>query len=65
MKKISISARSVLIKVKIKNLYQCYNGIFLVAEKEADIQQNFSKQSIGKGLLGKKVGDTAEIQVLR
>jgi len=39
----------------------------LVAEKEADIRKNKISVSspIGKGLLGKKVGETAEIQVPR
>ena len=39
----------------------------LVAEKEADIKQNKISVSspIGKGLLGKKIGEIAEIEVPR
>lgn len=56
----------VLSKVKIKN--QANNAELqytLVAEKEADLRQNkISVNSpIGKGLLGKKVGDVAEVNV--
>ena len=56
----------VLSKVKIKNTTN--NAILeytLVAEKEADLKKNrISVNSpIGKGLLGKKVGDIAEISV--
>ncbi|MGS2741474.1 transcription elongation factor GreA [Sinomicrobium sp. M5D2P17] len=56
----------VLSTVKIKNLN---NGMemkyTLVAESEADLKAGKISVSspIGKGLLGKKVGDTAEIQV--
>lgn len=56
----------VLSTVKIKNLN---NGMemkyTLVAESEADLRAGKISVSspIGKGLLGKKVGDTAEIQV--
>ncbi|GGW55383.1 transcription elongation factor GreA [Winogradskyella epiphytica] len=55
-----------LSKVKIKNqvngMEMCYT---LVAESEADLAAGkISVNSpIGKGLLGKSVGDTAEIQV--
>jgi transcription elongation factor GreA len=58
----------VLTKVKLKNRCQWrYDGIQLVAEKEADIRKSKISVSspIGKGLLGKKVGETAEIQVPR
>jgi transcription elongation factor GreA len=56
----------VLSKVKIKN--QANNAEMqytLVAEKEADIRQNkISVNSpIGKGLLGKRVGEIAEVNV--
>jgi transcription elongation factor GreA len=56
----------VLSKVKIKNTTN--NAVLqytLVAEKEADLRQNkISVNSpIGKGLLGKAVGDVAEINV--
>ncbi len=56
----------VLSKVKIKNTTN--NAVLqytLVAEKEADLRQNkISVNSpIGKGLLGKAVGDIAEINV--
>ena len=56
----------ILSKVKIKNIA---NGAVmeytLVSEKEADIKQKkISVESpIAKGLLGKEVGDTAEVQV--
>jgi transcription elongation factor GreA len=55
----------ILSKVLIKNQQ---NGMeieyTLVAENEADIKVRkiFIESPIGKGLLGKKVGDTAEIQ---
>ena len=54
--------------MKIKNLANSATMEYsLVAEKEADIRKNKISVSspIGKGLLGKKVGDTAEIQVPR
>jgi transcription elongation factor GreA len=63
---IDTSQVSILSKVKIKNkkngATMCYT---LVSEEEADLKSGkISVQSpIGKGLLGKKVGDTAEIQV--
>ena len=56
----------ILSKVKIKNVA---NGTTMeytiVSEKEADIKQKrISVESpIAKGLLGKKVGDVAEVQV--
>ena len=65
---IDLSKVGVLTKVKIKN---ALNGVTvsysLVAEKEADIKQNKISVSspIGKGLLGKKIGDVAEIEVPR
>ena len=65
---IDLSKVGVLTKVKIKN---ALNGVTvsysLVAEKEADIKQNKISVSspIGKGLLGKKIGEVAEIEVPR
>jgi transcription elongation factor GreA len=65
---IDLSKVGVLTKVKIKN---SANGAImtysLVAEKEADIKQNKISVSspIGKGLLGKKIGEIAEIEVPR
>jgi transcription elongation factor GreA len=64
--KLDASKALVLSKVKIKNTG---NGTImtylLVAENEADLKQGkISVTSpIGKGLLGKKVGETAEISV--
>src|SRR6185436_11598530 len=64
--KIDASKVSVLSKVKIKNLSnnQVLNYT-LVAEKEADLKSGkLSVTSpIGKGLLGKKIGEIAEIAV--
>lgn len=63
---IDTSQVSILSKVKIKNKKNgttvCYT---LVSEEEADLKTGkISVQSpIGKGLLGKKIGDTAEIKV--
>ena len=65
---IDLSKVGVLTKVKIKNLANSATMEYsLVAEKEADIRKNQISVSspIGKGLLGKKVGETAEIQVPR
>jgi len=65
---IDLSKVGVLTKVKIKNLANSATMEYsLVAEKEADIRKNKISVSspIGKGLLGKKVGDTAEIEVPR
>jgi transcription elongation factor GreA len=65
---IDLTKVGVLTKVKIKN---STNGAImtysLVAEKEADIKQNKISVSspIGKGLLGKKIGEIAEIEVPR
>jgi len=56
----------VLSKVKIKNVANKMEFTYtLVADSESDIKQGkLSVNSpIGKGLLGKKVGDIAEIQV--
>lgn len=64
--KIDTSKVSVLSKVQIKNMAnkQVLNYT-LVAEKEADLKSGkLSVTSpIGKGLLGKKVGEVAEITV--
>ncbi|NVK04866.1 MAG: transcription elongation factor GreA [Flavobacteriia bacterium] len=56
----------VLSKVKIKNLQNGMEMTYtLVSEKEADLKTGkISVTSpIGKGLLGKSVGDVAEVQV--
>lgn len=65
-KNIDTSKVSVLSKVKIKNKKNNATMTYtLVSEEEADLKTGkISIQSpIGKGLLGKKVGDTTEIQV--
>lgn len=65
---IDLSKVGVLTKVKIKNSLNGATVTYsLVAEKEADIKQNKISVSspIGKGLLGKKIGDVAEIEVPR
>lgn len=56
----------ILSKVKIKNVAnEATMEYTIVSEKEADIKQKrISVESpIAKGLLGKKVGDVAEVQV--
>ncbi len=65
-KQLDLSKVSILSKVKLKNLKN--NAVMeysLVPENEADIKnRKISVNSpIAKGLLGKKAGDTAEIQV--
>ena len=65
---IDLSKVGVLTKVKLKNMANsAITEYSLVAEKEADIRKNKISVSspIGKGLLGKKVGEIAEIQVPR
>ena len=65
---IDLSKVGVLTKVKLKNMANSVITEYsLVAEKEADIRKNKISVSrpIGKGLLGKKVGEIAEIQVPR
>ena len=65
---IDLSKVGVLTKVKLKNVTNGATMFYsLVAEKEADIKQSKISVSspIGKGLLGKKVGEIAEIQVAR
>jgi transcription elongation factor GreA len=62
---INTSSVSLMNKVKIKNLKNgAVMSYTLVAEEEADLKQGkISVASpIAKGLLGKKVGDTAQIQ---
>ena len=64
--KIDTSKVSVLSKVKIRNLANKQElNYTLVAEKEADLKGGkLSVTSpIGKGLLGKKIGEVAEIAV--
>lgn len=64
--KIDVSKVSVLSKVKIRNLSNKAEMTYtLVAETEADLKSGkISVTSpIGKGLLGKKKGDVAEIEV--
>jgi len=65
---IDLSKVGVLTKVKLKNVANGATMTYsLVAEKEADIKQSKISVSspIGKGLLGKRVGEIAEIQVPR
>ena len=65
-KNIDTSKASVLSKVKIKNKKNGATMTYtLVSEEEADLKSGkISVQSpIGKGLLGKKVGDVTVIQV--
>lgn len=65
-KNVDLSKASVLSKVKIKNKKNGASMTYtLVSEEEADLKTGkISVQSpIGKGLLGKKVGESAEIQV--
>ncbi|MDF9795170.1 transcription elongation factor GreA [Catalinimonas alkaloidigena] len=63
--KLDTSKVSILSKVKIKNQQNGAEMTYtLVSEEEADLKNGkiSVKSPIGKGLLGKKVGDTAEIQ---
>ncbi len=65
-KNIDTSKVSVLSKIKIKNKKNGATMTYtLVSEEEADLKTGkISVQSpIGKGLLGKKVGDTTVIQI--
>ncbi len=65
-KNIDTSKVSVLAKVKIKNKKNGASMTYtLVSEEEADLKSGkiSIKSPIGKGLLGKKVGDVTEIQV--
>lgn len=61
---IDTSKVSILTKVKITNLANNKSMVYqIVSEKEADLKQSkISVTSpIGKGLLGKKVGEVAEV----
>ncbi|GAB3888197.1 transcription elongation factor GreA [Spirosoma agri] len=63
---IDASQVSVLSKVKIKNKKNGVEMLYtLVSEEEADLKAGRISvgSPIGKGLLGKRVGDTAEIKV--
>lgn len=63
--KLDISKVSVLCKVLIRNLSnKAEMSYVLVAENEADLKSGKISVSspIGKGLLGKKVGEVADIQ---
>lgn len=63
---IDTSKVSILSKVKIKNLANKMEMVYcIVAEQEADLKAGkiSVKSPIGSGLLGKKIGDIAEIQV--
>ena len=62
--KLDTSKVSVLCKVKIKNVAnKAEMSYMLVAENEADLKSGKISvgSPIGKGLLGKKVGEIAEI----
>lgn len=63
---IDTSKVSILTKVKLQNIANKQTVTYmLVAEEEADLKSGkiSVKSPIGKGLLGKKVGDTADINV--
>lgn len=62
--KLDTSKVSVLCKVRIRNINnKAEMSYILVAENEADLKSGKISVSspIGKGLLGKKVGETAEV----
>jgi transcription elongation factor GreA len=62
---IDTSKVSILTKVKLTNLNTKKQVTYqIVSEKEADLKAGkiSSTSPIGKGLLGKKIGDTAEVQ---
>lgn len=64
--KIDTSKASILSKVKIKNKKNGAVLVYtLVSEEEADLKAGkiSVRSPIGKGLLGKKVGETVEISV--
>jgi len=66
--KIDTSKVSILATVKIKNpMNKKIMTYTLVSEEEADLKKNkiSVKSPIGKGLLGKKVGEVAEIKAPR
>lgn len=63
--KIDISKASLLSKVKLKNQTNGMEVTYtLVSEEEADLKSGkiSIKSPIGKGILGKKVGEVAEVQ---
>lgn len=63
--KLDLSKASILTTVKIKNIKTSAQMSYtLVAENEADLKAGKISASspIGKGLIGKKVGELAEIQ---
>lgn len=63
---VDLSKVSIFTTVKIRNTANKMEIKYtLVAEEEADLKANkiSVKSPIGQGLLGKKVGDTAEIKV--
>ncbi len=63
---IDTSKVSIHSKVKIKNLANKMEMVYaIVAEQEADLKAGkiSVKSPIGSGLLGKKIGEVAEIQV--
>jgi len=63
--KLDTSKVSILSKVKIKNQQNGAEMTYtLVSEEEADLKTGriSVKSPIGKGLLGKKVGETAEVK---
>lgn len=63
--KVDTSKVGILCTVKIKNVKNGMTVSYtLVSEEEADLKQNkiSSASPFGKGLLGKKVGDIAQIQ---
>jgi len=66
---IDISKVSILSKVKIRNTAnkKLVLQYMIVAEEESDLKQNKISvlSPIGKGLLGKKVGETAEVEAPR
>jgi transcription elongation factor GreA len=62
---VDTSKASILSKVKIKNKKNGATVTYqLVSEEEANLKQNkiSVKSPIGKGVLGKKVGDTAVVE---
>ena len=65
-KQMNTSIVSILTKVTIKNTKNSMEMTYtIVSESEANLQENkiSSTSPIGKGLLGKKVGEIAEIIV--
>ncbi len=65
-KDIDISKVSILSKVTVTNIANNKTVVYqIVSEKEADLKLGkiSSTSPIGRGLLGKQIGDVAEIQV--